>query len=239
MKLHRFFLANPIQGNEILIQDVQLLAQWQKVLRLKIGEHVILFDGSGKDHEAEISALSKSAATVRVLRSWVNMTELPGALILCCAVLKRENFEFVAQKAVEIGATEIWPLRTARTVKLSVKDERIQSIVREAAEQSGRGILPSVHAIISLDEALRELADRQASLFALDQDGEPLAGMKLSERRAAAVLVGPEGGWNDEEREWMRAAGARLVSLGTTTLRAETAAIVGSFAIARLLHGKS
>ena len=145
-------------------------------------------------------------------------------------LLKRENFELICQKATEIGIETITPLLTNRTVKTGFNRERIEKIIREASEQSGRTTLPKLNEPTTLAEAILSVTAGCSVFF-------DLSGKELPEQEYASEItscfIGPEGGFTEEETEIARKAGLVIGSLGTLTLRGETAAIVASYLITR------
>ena len=238
MKIHRFFVAGGFlpQVSElpksVTISDEELFHQWKNVLRFKVGERVVLCDGKGTDASATIVGYGKKSVEVSILSLAKNESEPTRRVTLCCAALKRENFELIVQKAVEVGVSEIIPLITHRTIKTNIKRERLEKIAQEAAEQSGRGIVPVIHEIQSFDEALKT-TEGSASYF-FDFAGEDFSSLKSDSSSAQVCLyIGPEGGWDDEERARAKASGLKIVNLGPRILRGETAAIVAAFVAAK------
>jgi len=197
---------------------------------MKPGEQIVLCDGTGMDALVTIAEISKKRVDVRIEKRMKNSAEPPTNAILYCAVLKRENFEYVTQKATEVGVAEIVPVRSERTVKLDVKMDRIAKIAREAAEQSGRGRVPIVHPPMSFEEAVSSAQNNGVNVFF-----EPMADVPfeaIPKRRAdepIGIWIGPEGGWTEAEIAAAKAAKMRAARLGKTVLRAETAATVASF----------
>ncbi len=231
MKTHRFIGNFPLQKENISITDPSLVHQIGRVLRLQIGESVILCDGQGMDGEGTITSLDKKTVEVRIQECRANTAEPKRHVTLYIAALKRDNLELVIQKATEIGVSEIVPLRSARTIKQEANIERLQLIAREAAEQSGRGRVPTVHPLVSFEDAVKALPDA-ASAFFFDLNTVPLlihnAGYSISDTHTS-LFVGPEGGWTPEERTLAEQHGLNMVGLGPRTLRGETAAIVASY----------
>ena len=142
LKIHRFIGDFDLSPHTVIVNNVALLHQWLRILRFAVGENVILCSGNRHEILGRIIALSKHEASIEVIERRVNEAEPQREVTLYCAILKRENFELAVQKAVEVGVTRIVPVRSHRTVKLNVKQERLLTIIKEAAEQSGRGILP-------------------------------------------------------------------------------------------------
>jgi 16S rRNA (uracil1498-N3)-methyltransferase len=151
---------------------------------------------------------------------------------LYCAILKRENFELALQKAVEVGVTRIVPVRSHRTVKFNIKRERMAAIIKEAAEQSGRGIIPVLDEPKSFPDAVGDSIHHDGRLF-FDVYGSPFEVTTVHTLASVCAFIGPEGGWSDEERAAAKQAGLRSVSLGPLVMRGETAAIVAGYLLAR------
>ena len=211
------------------MEDRELLEQWRKVLRLKIGGEVILFDGKGNEASAKIANLDRNFGEVEILGVSKNKNEPQRHVVLYCSILKRENFELVAQKATEVGVSEIVPIVAARTEKFNLRTDRLSRVVKEAAEQSGRASLPSLHPSVEFLRALAAAKANDVNLFS-DPSGRNFRDFRFapSDRRFG-VWVGPEGGWTEEEVSLARTEGLEIIGLGPLTLRAETAAIVATY----------
>ncbi|MDP3963928.1 MAG: RsmE family RNA methyltransferase [bacterium] len=235
MKLHRFFIKESFAQNPVHIADAALARQLRSVLRLKAGDRIVLCDGRGQEADATIQVLDAKGAEVSIGTPRRNMNEPSRRVILYCALLKRENFEWVAQKAVETGVAEIVPIITSRTVKQGIKSDRITTIIKEAAEQAGRGVLPSFGQALSLTEAFK--AAKTSNHINLFCDlhgkgfGELLSGRAnvLPNDPKVGVFIGPEGGWHEDEVAEAFTHDLLVANLGKLTLRAETAAVVASY----------
>lgn len=203
-------------------------AQWHyltRVLRLRPGAACIILDGCGKIWQA-VLANEAVTLTAELLSP---ATEWPVQVRIACAVPKGERWEWLLQKATELGASEIIPLKTARSVVLprTSKLERWQAIVREAAEQSERLVLPRVQPPLDFEAFLQ-----QQSLgpgFICTARGERpslwkcLAGIQ---HETVTLLSGPEGGFTPEEVYQAQRYSFQPVSVGTRILRAETAPLL-------------
>ncbi len=227
MRLHRFIgdfdLREPTQ---LICRDRGVLNQLKNVLRLKVGDTLILGNGQGREGLAQIEAFRPEAVIFTLSQCDDTHNDPAQAVTLYLSLLKRENFELVAQKATEVGITRLVPLLTTRTVKTGYKPERLLAIMKEAAEQSGRGHLPSLGEPLTPADALLESTANRKIFF----DGG--ATKKFSGQRGEgtlALFIGPEGGWTAEEFALAEVNGAEVASLGSLTLRAETAAIVASY----------
>ena len=238
MKLHRFIGKFDLSKKELSISDVDFVNQARNVLRLKIGDELVLCDGKLDEAVAKILLLAKDKAELEILEIIKNKNEPENYVILYCSILKKENFELAVQKAVEVGVKEIVPIITTRTVKLGLNYERLNKIIKEAAEQSGRGVLPILRKAVNFDEAVKQ-AKSANNLNLFFQAGYPSIVHKQADRPKCVqckigVFVGPEGGWNEEEIKNAQSNGFTLVGLGKTILRAETAAVIASYLTANL-----
>lgn len=234
-RLHRFLGDFDFSQSRLEVSDIQLLRQWRNVLRLSVGDEVVLVNEQGSEVLAKISALGQDLAELDVVRELRAAVSKTREATLCLSVLKRENFEWAAQKATELGVFAIQPILAERTVKLNLNQERLRKITREATEQSGRTAAPEVRSPLKLAAALGSAKeDGGLSLF-FDARGESLHSRRLawSLRRAKKVyfFIGPEGGWTEGELAAAEEAGSKIVSFGGFTLRAETAATVASYAL--------
>ncbi len=225
MKQHRFIGAFDFSQSAITLSDPEIVHQIRDVLHLKIGESLILSNGKGSEAEVRIIVFSSRGIETEMTRVLTNMAEPEMRVILYCAVLKRENFDWVVQKATEIGIKEIVPLITHRTIKLQLKRERLEKIMHEAAEQSGRGSIPVLHEPIKLEDALPH-ASHNAKNYFFDRLGESWSRTK---KGTVGIFIGPGGGWSREEVESALANKMTRTSLGHLTLRGETAAIIASY----------
>src|SRR3989344_3618333 len=142
MRLHRFIGDFDLSKEYLKISDRELVNQLKNVFRLKTGDELLLGDGKKNEALACVEEISKGSATLIIKGTLINANEPEIYGILYCSILKKENFELAAQKAVEAGISEIVPVIGKRTVKTSLNIPRLEKISKEAAEQSGRGIVP-------------------------------------------------------------------------------------------------
>ncbi len=209
------------------------------VLRLRAGDEAYVFDGEGREFACVVAeAGGRRGAALLEVREPVESPspESPLELTLAVALLKGEKFDLVVQKATELGVTLIIPVSTKRSdVRLRDERDAMKRVERwrrlalEAAKQSGRARVPRVVEPRAFDTFVSDeepRADAPRVLFA-ERGGAGLDTLAAASRRPTSVtaLVGPEGGWDDEELELARARGWTLVTLGGRTLRAETAAL--------------
>ncbi len=232
MKLHRFYIKNNLNIGVMELTERGFVNQIKNVLKLRVGEGLILFNGSELEAKAKIKEITSKKIELEIESIYKNECEPKNNVCVYLAILKKENFELATQKAVECGVMEITPVRTERTVKLNLNKERIEKIIKEATEQSGRSILPKLNNVIQLREFLPK--KDELNLF-LDAGGENINEINLSDFRKINLLIGPEGGWSEDEINFATRNGFTKTSLGKTTLRAETAAIVASYLATRLI----
>jgi 16S rRNA (uracil1498-N3)-methyltransferase len=224
MKQHRFIGSYDLRFSEIVLED-EVARQMSMVLKLRQSEKVVLCDGNGIQATYLIAEISKGrVGLARVGEPDVVPTEPRHVVTLYAAILKRENFEWLVQKATECGIYRIVPILTRRTVKQGLKIERLREIAREAAEQSGRGRLPEILEPMSFISAL-EAATQAGSTYFFDIGGKRYTGGG----EKCSIFIGPEGGWDPEERAMAIESRAMIADLGARVLRAETAATVAVF----------
>jgi 16S rRNA (uracil1498-N3)-methyltransferase len=192
------------------------------VLRLGPGAQVKLFDDRTGEWLAEIGEAGRKRVRLQLVRH-LRERELVPDLWLLFAPIKRGRIDWLVEKATELGAARLVPVITRRTIVDRVKDERLFAHAVEAAEQCDRTALPELAEPQKLDALLKCWPADRALLFADELGGEPLA--QAAAPGPAAILIGPEGGFTDEERSAIRTVPqARAVSLGPRILRADTAA---------------
>ncbi|MDD5726393.1 MAG: RsmE family RNA methyltransferase [Patescibacteria group bacterium] len=228
MKIHRFIGQYNLKPGNFELKDAEILHQMFKVLSLKPGEKVVLCDGQGQEAVGTIAKLGPDKALLLLDKPTIVATEPKRQIVLYCAVLKRENFDWVVQKATEVGVTAIIPIITQRTVKQNLNLERLLKIAKEAAEQSSRGKIPTVSQPIAWSAALELAQGNDVSLF-FDIKAEATIMESIQGKNHIGIFIGPEGGWDPKEIQAAKSHNFITSSLGLLTLRAETAAIVASY----------
>lgn len=225
MRLHRFFIEETVGSRtELVLKSPAVAHQAKRVFRLRTGDSLVVFDGSGSDYECRIAGLTDETLTLDVVSASRSRFMAPRTLYLCAAVVKKDTFEWIAEKATELGVTDIVPIMADRSEKKALNHERLLKITREAAEQSGRGQVPTVHAISSLRENVDKFQDAAISMIAFHTDAQKKP-IQTSSNEPLAVFIGPEGGWSVDEIALFHRLGVPVVSLGDQVLRAETAVI--------------
>lgn len=225
----RRFFVDEIRGGraQILGDDAHHLT---RVLRVEAGQRYEISDNRNI-YLAEIETARKNLVSFSVLEK-LPAPEMPVRIAVIPALIRFERFEWLVEKATELGVESVIPFEAERTEKglaraAEKRLERWRRIAREASEQSRRGRLPELTAPVAFEDAIRTPAQLRLALE--EQTGAPPILSAISEplqlNESVAVLVGPEGGWTERERSAIRQAGWAPVSLGATILRAETAAI--------------
>lgn len=225
MRLHRFYINEKISGrDEITLTSQELIHQFLNVFRFQTGNQVILFDGSGLEFVSEIINLNKKNILLKIVS---HSTKAVGntEVSLYLSLIKKGNFELAVEKCTEIGVTEIHPIISERSEKKDLNLERLNKIVKEASEQSGRVTLPKVFDIVNLEEAVSQAVKEGKVCVVFDPSGEK---HNLVSQKNIAIFIGPEGGWSEAELNVFRGNNFRIISIGENILRAETAAIVAS-----------
>lgn len=192
------------------------------VMRLGIGAELLLFDGLSGEWLARIVETAKKRMTLKVERKTRERENVPDVW-LAFAPVKRAQTDWLVEKATELGAARLIPVVTQRTIVERVKLERLATIAIEAAEQCGRTRVPEIGEPVSLKGFLEGLDPARHLYLADETGGDPIS--TAFGEGPAAILVGPEGGFNEEERVIVRGGGASAISLGPRILRAETAAL--------------
>ncbi len=233
--MYRFFVSpEAISENEVQItgDDVNHI---KNVLRMRQGEQVVVSCGRGIDYNCVIQEVKEQVILLDIQREEPAVTELPVRIILFQALPKKDKMEFVIQKAIELGASEIVPVQTKRCiVKLDAKKEekklqRWKTIAESAAKQSGRALVPEIHSIMTLREALAYGGDIETLMIPYelceDMTGSVSVMQEAAKGESIGIFIGPEGGFERSEVEEAMEAGAVPISLGKRILRTETAGL--------------
>ena len=220
----RLFIDTPLSGrDEVRIEGAQahyLIA----VMRAKPGMLVKLFDDIGGEWLGEVTTVGKRDL-ILTLRGHLRDRETVPDLWLAAAPIRRARYDWVAEKACELGVARFVPVITRRAVVDKVKDDRLRAHMIEAAEQCGRTALPEIAVQIALKDWLASVTQRTV-FFADEAGGVPFADAIAAHPGPAAILIGPEGGFDDAERAMIAATpGAVAITLGPRILRADTAAV--------------
>ena len=230
MRTTRIFTTTPLSADAEISLDKDAARHLVTVLRLKAGDPVCLFNGEGGEYGGEIVAAGTKAVTVRIGGFSPADRESPLRTLLGIGISRGERFEWVLQKATELGVTEIFPLYTERTeVRLKgeredKKQSRWRQLTISACEQCGRNRIPLLHAPMALGDWLGTPADIKLLLHhRSDLSLRSLGGIRPG---SAALLIGPEGGLSEAVIDQGLAAGFQALTLGPRIFRTETAPLV-------------
>ncbi|AWL12861.1 16S rRNA (uracil(1498)-N(3))-methyltransferase [Saliniradius amylolyticus] len=240
MRIPRVFHPEPLAVEQTVVLSPDAVNHLVNVLRLKADHPIVLFNGDGSEYPATLTEVAKRKATARI-DSRIGMdVESPLSIHLGQGISKGDRMDFVLQKSVELGVTEITPLITERcTVKLNAerwqkKQDQWQKIIIGACEQCGRNTLPKLHPVVDLSDWLGQ-STNQTRLLLNPEASRPFNALK-PDKAGVRLLIGPEGGLNDQEIYRAQEYGFNSVLLGPRVLRTETAALT-SLAILQNLYG--
>lgn len=221
--LPRLYVKQLLSEGSVLDLDGPQANYLANVLRLGAGDRVKLFDDVTGEWLGEIVEAGRKRVSLRIAAHLKEREPVPD-LWLLFAPIKRGRIDWIAEKASELGVARLIPVLTRRTIVDRLNGERLMAHMIEAAEQCERTALPALAEPVKLDALLKDWPGGRVLYFADEQGGEPLA--KVAAPGPAAILIGPEGGFTDEERDAIRSlAEARPISLGPRILRADTAAV--------------
>jgi 16S rRNA (uracil1498-N3)-methyltransferase len=224
----RLFVAGPLAAGVAVTLEGNQAHYLAKVMRVGEGDPVVLCDDETGEWVARVLSAGKREVALEAVERRREREQVPD-FWLCAALLKKDRFDLVIEKATELGVRAIKPTITRRCVADKLNLERARSIVTEAAEQCARTALPALSEPAGLDALLAAWPEKRALFFADELGGEQAAPAFAAHQGPAALLIGPEGGFDDAERAAIREhASARPISLGPRILRGETAAIAAT-----------
>lgn len=230
--MHKFFLAlEDISLEEASIrgEDVKHI---YKVLRLDIGEKIIINNGNGCEYLGEISSIDKTLVKVKILEKLDINNESPIEIYLFQGLPKATKMDLIVQKNTELGIKEITPILTSRVdVKLKgefKKIDRLQRIALEASKQSKRTLIPKIREPIALDEVIDRVSNFDLVIVPYEDETEVtirqmVMSLDKNNIKTVAIIIGPEGGFEKEEIKILKETGAKIITLGPRILRTETA----------------
>lgn len=223
MKLHRFYVSDTELTHNLWIHNPEMLHQWNRVLRLRPGTDVVLFDGKNKDALYKIVEFQGKEARLELVTEFER--KLPKrSIYLLWSLLKKDKNDWVLQKCTELGVSHFVPLLADRSEKTGFNLDRAEKIVIEASEQCGRSDIPTVREPMHVKTALEELGTK-IPLFICEQGDSEADLLKIDK---VGILIGPEGGWSDAEKQLFKLNNLSHLNLHDFTLRAETAAITAA-----------
>ena len=221
----RFFCTESVQANATFALDARI-AQHVRVLRLREGETITLFDGTSGEVPATLAQIGKRDVLATTSAHVAIEREMPRSVTLYPSLIANDRFDWLVQKATELGVTAIQPTFTERSQRIpgdvEKRAEHWRGVAIAACEQCGRNQIPKIHSPITVSDALAALGDQ--SLILLDADGSADKSPSAI-TSSSAVFIGPEGGFSPSELDALRKRCDHRLRLGPTVLRAETAAI--------------
>ncbi|GAB5412707.1 MAG: 16S rRNA (uracil(1498)-N(3))-methyltransferase [Congregibacter sp.] len=224
----RFFTAETLRSGQRLMLEKEVSRHISKALRMRIGERLYLFDGSGVEARADIVSIDRQGVSVDIGDTHFVDRESPLAITLAVALSRGDRMDTIMQKSTELGVTAIWPFVSERTgVKLDGerllrKQEHWQKIAISACEQCGRNRIPKLSPVMSYENLLETAKVSESSLrLLLHPEGKAKTLPEVCE--SLLLMVGPEGGFTDGEVVAATYAGFKPFLLGPRILRAETA----------------
>ena len=226
--------------NEILL-DGEAARHIAKSLRMKVGDMLTVTDGRGSDFGCQIEEITKDTVRLKVCYQQACESEPNCAVTIYQGVPKSTKLEDIIQKCVELGVTKIVPTLTKRCVSrpddksAAKKQVRYQKIALEAAQQSGRGIVPEIAPQCTLKQALSE-DESDIQIVFYEGGGEPLRNLINQEVKSVSIYIGPEGGFEKEEVDLLMQSGAKCATLGKRILRTQTAPVAALSAIMLLTN---
>lgn len=232
--MQRYFIPNPfIDGISVISGDDA--KHIQKVMRMQVGNTIIAVS-EGQAFEANIEDFEGQDVRIKKSSDPLRSNELPKKVTICCGLPKGEKLDLITQKATELGMYELILFEAERSIvkwdaqKGSKKQQRLQKIAKEAAEQSHRNVVPSIHDILSFKELLQQ-SEKYDVLFVADEEDAKQEKRtrfvdmlsKTHDQQSILVVFGPEGGLSRKEIGALMEHGFHSISLGPRILRAETA----------------
>jgi 16S rRNA (uracil1498-N3)-methyltransferase len=229
----RFYAPQPQIVNGKLKIKGDEVKHIRKVLRLKAGDEIIVFDGLGKEYEGTIVEEEPASITIKIENIFSSIEDSHLEVTLAQSLLKGEKMDYLIQKATELGIKEIIPFLSSRSVPLLEKSRRLkrhhrwEKIAVEASKQCGRGVVPKIETLQDYSEVLQIASPDSLRLILWEREGIKLKDVlaRSKEKTKIFFIIGPEGGFSREEVDESKRAGFIVVTLGRRILRAETASL--------------
>lgn len=231
--MSRFYVdKESIKGNQILVTGKEA-HHILDVMRLKISDEVIVFDGTGKEYVGTVKETGRKSLLLEIIKTRDAACQERCSITLIQAIPKKDKMDYIVEKATELGVKSIMPVMTARTVpdwsdaKKAATAARWQKIAQEAAKQCGRADIPSINLITPLEEAIRTVEKYDLKLIAAlsDKAVKLKDALKGSPGGKIALAIGPEGDFTAEEINTAEEEGFKTISLGPRVLKSDTAGL--------------
>lgn len=227
--LPRIFVNDSLQQNGIHMLNATQTHYLKNVLRKKIADEIRIFNGKDGEWLANINTIQKNSSSIKISKLLHPQPPQKSGLILCFAPIKNHQFQYLIQKATELGISAFQPIQTQRTIINKINAERINANIIEASEQCERLDIPQLQPMTKLSKFLQQISPENFLLFADESTSEQSlkhCPADIFAQNSAYLLIGPEGGFTEEERELIRTHRKTFCfGLGPRILRAETAAI--------------
>ena len=231
---HFFVTPSQVEGERIYIEGSDV-NHMKNVLRMRPGEAVAISDGDNLKYRCVVEGYEEGRAVLAIQQRMPVDTERPCRITLFQGLPKQDKMELIVQKAVELGASQVVPVATRRSVvkldekKAAKKLQRWQQIAESAAKQAGRGYIPQVSSVLSYQEALEKAGELDVLLIpyelaeGMEEARKVVA--SIAQGQSVGIFIGPEGGFEKEEVDAAIHQGAKAITLGRRILRTETAGL--------------
>ncbi len=231
--MSRFYVPQPRIEKGMLKIEGDEVKHIRKVLRLKAGDEIIVFDGLGKEFEGAIVEEGLSSVVIKIQNIFSSKRDSPLEVTLAQSLLKGEKMDYLIQKATELGVKEIIPFFSSRSVPLLEKSKKLkrhhrwERIAIEASKQCGRGVVPKIESLQDYSDMLQTDSPDSLRLILWEKEGIKLKEIleRLKEKKKIFFIIGPEGGFSQLEVDEAKKTGFIPVTLGRRILRAETASL--------------
>ena len=227
--MHRFYHSNPLDLNQIIILDEFSSHHALRVMRVKVDDFLVLFNGDGFEYRGRVSDINKKTINVEILSKEKNNSESPININLFQSISSNEKMDMVIQKATELGVSSIQPIFTSRsTVKLSldrIKKRLIhwRQVSISACEQSGRSKIPTIKSPIGFDRFVEGITTNSLNLLLHPDNSKESSNLPNKYSGDINIFIGPEGGFSQDEVLLLKKQNCINIQLGSRILRTETA----------------
>lgn len=229
----RFYIPHPQIENDLLTITGNEVRHIRRVLRLRTGDEIVVFDGSGKEYKGRIVEEEPTSVVIKVGGLFSSKEESSVEITLAQSLLKGEKMDYLIQKATELGVREIIPFFSSRSVPLLDKSKKLERhrrwerIAIEASKQCGRGFIPKIERLCDYSEMLSLASRESLRLILHEREGRRLKEVlrESKDQRRIFFIVGPEGGMSWEEVEKSKKTGFIPVFMGGRIMRAETTSL--------------
>ena len=227
--MHRFYHSNPLDLNQIIILDEFASHHALRVMRVKVDDFLILFNGDGFEYRGRVSGINKKTINVEILSKEKNNSESPININLFQSISSNEKMDMVIQKATELGVSSIQPIFTSRsTIKLSLERAKKRlihwrQVSISACEQSGRSKIPTIKSPIEFDQISEGIKTNSLNLLLHPDNLEESSNLPNEYSGDINIFIGPEGGFSQDEALLLKKQNCINIQLGPRILRTETA----------------